>query len=161
MQIAIIAVGNKMPSWVNDCCSDYLQRMPAEYQLKIIEVAAEKRGKNQSVQVARRRETERLLAAVPAGDWLIALDEQGRSLTTVQLARQFTQWQELAQNISFVIGGADGFDFNVARKGHNSWPNWRWSLSQLTYPHPLVRVILAEQLYRAWSVTIGHPYHRE
>ena len=160
MQISIVAAGNKMPVWVDDVCNDYLQRMPAEFQIRVIEVSAEKRSKNQSMQAARRRETERLLAAVPANDYLIALDEHGRSLTTDQLANQFIQWQQHAKNLCFMIGGADGFDFSVQRKGHKNWPDWRWSLSSLTYPHPLVRVILAEQLYRAWSVTIGHPYHR-
>lgn len=161
VQITIIAVGNKMPAWVSECCKEYLQRMPAEYKIKIIEVAAEKRGKSQSMQVARQRETQRLLAAAPANDWLIVLDEKGQSLSTIKLANKFEQWSLQGKNLSFLLGGADGFDYSIARKGAASWPDWRWSLSPLTYPHPLARVIVAEQLYRVWSVSVGHPYHRE
>lgn len=167
MQINIIAIGNKMPAWVVDNCTDYLRRMPAEWSVSLIEVAAEKRRKNQSIEATRRRETHRLLEAVPAANRIIALDERGKSVTTSGLSKKMDHWQMEGRDVSFLIGGPDGLDFSVEllEKSNSAktrqWPDWRWSLSELTFTHPMVRVILAEQLYRAWSISVGHPYHRD
>lgn len=158
-----------MPAWVTDNCADYLRRMPSELKVVMLEVPAEKRSKNQSIEIIRRRETQRLLQAIPPGDTIVALDEHGQSATTTLLAKKLEQWQMDGRDVSFLIGGPDGLDFSVSRTDKPSlakskaahWPDWRMSLSALTFPHPIVRVILAEQLYRAWSLSIGHPYHRE
>ena len=160
-----------MPAWVYNCCDDYYQRLPAEYQLVTQEIALEKRSKNQSTQITRARETRRLLELVPANDFIVALSEDGQAVSTQQFSERLGAWRERSLNVSFLIGGPDGLDFTVARddakansNGHSNtkaWPDWRCSLSALTFPHPLVRVILAEQVYRAWSVLAGHPYHRE
>ncbi len=150
-----------MPDWVYRCCDDYLQRLPRPFSVRQREIALEKRSASQSVATTRQRETSRLLSAVPSGDWLVVLDEKGRSFTTQAFAEQFANWREQQRNISFVIGGPDGIDFDCEAEGRRHWPDLRWSLSPLTFPHPLVRVVLAEQIYRGWSVIAGHPYHRE
>lgn len=161
-----------MPAWVADNCSDYMRRMPSELKVVMLEVPAEKRSKNQSLEMIRRRETQRLLQAVPLGDTIVALDEHGQSASTKVLAKKLEYWQMDGRDVSFLIGGPDGLDFSVSRQEKSAaaknkspqsqqWPDWRMSLSALTFPHPIVRVILAEQLYRAWSLSIGHPYHRE
>ncbi|NNC54970.1 MAG: 23S rRNA (pseudouridine(1915)-N(3))-methyltransferase RlmH [Pseudomonadales bacterium] len=160
MKITIIAAGKKMPAWVYQCCDDYYQRLPAEYQVATHEIALEQRGKSQSTDVTRTRETQRLLQQVPANDYIIALSENGDTVSTGQFAGRLDAWREQSKNITFVIGGPDGLDFSASVNGLARWPHWRCSLSALTFPHPLVRVILAEQLYRAWSVVAGHPYHR-
>lgn len=169
MQITIIAIGNKMPAWVDANCDEYFRRMPKDWSLKLIELPAQKRGKNQSIDAVRRKETEQLLAAVPDKNYLVVLDERGQSISTALLAKKLNAWQLDGRDICLLIGGPDGIDFSVfvdlktagSKSGKTQRPEWRWSLSPLTFPHPLVRVIVAEQLYRAWSVSTGHPYHRE
>lgn len=165
MRITVISVGDKMPRWVSDCCDDYYRRLPASYQLQQLELPMEKRSKNQSTDVLRQRDTQRLLDAVSTpdrrSDIVVALDERGKSYTTQQFSDQFQRWQDTGSNVSFLIGGPDGIDFSQSAKQREHWPDLRWSLSALTFPHPMVRVILAEQLYRVWSVVAGHPYHRE
>lgn len=149
-----------MPDWVYNCCTEYFQRMPAEFKVTLIEVPIEKRRKNQSINVLKSKDTQRLLEAVPKNDWIVALDEKGQSKTTAKFAQGLEAWCAHSRNVTFLIGGPDGIDFSVQQNGRNSWPDQRWSLSELTFPHPLARVILAEQIYRAWSVLAGHPYHR-
>lgn len=150
-----------MPDWVVATCGDYSKRLPREYALQIIEVPAERRTKNQSTEVAKLKETQRLLAAVPAGDQIVALDERGDQLSTASMAKKLASWSDSGQNISILLGGADGIAYDCSVKGRIVWPDWKWSLSKMTFPHPLARVIVTEQLYRAWSVHVGHPYHRE
>ncbi len=168
MRISIVAAGTKMPNWVVDPCNDYLRRMPAECKVSFVEVALEKRSKSQSLAIVKKRETLRLLAAIPANDYIVTLDEKGQSVSTEKLAKKLSQWQMSGKNITLLIGGPDGLDFNVmaeacagSAKFNRKSPDWKWSLSALTLPHPMVRVLLAEQLYRAWSINTGHPYHRE
>ena len=169
MHISIIAIGNRNPAWVSEPCNDYLQRMPSEWRVRLIELPAEKRSKNLSLSVVKTRETVRLLEAVPRGNRIVVMDEHGAELSTRKLAAKLGQWQQSGEDISIVIGGADGIDFDVfkepSKHGLKSLPkpvaDWRWSLSQLTLPHLMVRIILVEQLYRAWSIQVGHPYHRE
>ena len=164
MQISIIAIGNKMPAWVNANCDEYFRRMPKDLSLKLIELPAQKRSKNQSIDAIRRKETEQLLAAVPDRNNIVVLDERGQSISTRLLAKKLHDWQLDGRDVCLLIGGPDGIDFSVFAEGEigkSMGAEWRWSLSTLTFPHPLVRVIVAEQLYRAWSVSAGHPYHRE
>ena len=161
MQISIIAAGAKMPQWVHECCQDYYRRLPRPFVVREVQIALEKRSAGQSTDKIKRRETERLLKEVPAGDWLVALDENGQCCSTAAFARQLEGWKDQGRNVSFIIGGPDGIDFSCQTKVRRHWPDQKWSLSPLTFPHPLVRVLLAEQVYRGWSVLAGHPYHRE
>lgn len=154
MRITILSANNRIPDWVERGSSEYLSRMPADIHINFVDKPLVKRGKSQSVARIRAQETQRLLDAVPSGDYLIALDEAGRSQSTAAVASAMQRWQMDGHNICILIGGPDGIDFSVCQ------PREKWSLSALTFPHPLVRVIVAEQLYRAWSVTVGHPYHR-
>jgi len=155
MQINLLAVGHNMPVWVNDSFSEYTKRLPQDYHLSLSEVKPEKRNKNSNIKDITTEEGKRLINTIPQGNWVIALDEQGQLWNTNHLATKLEQWHDDAQDISLLIGGADGLSEDVKSRA-----NTLWSLSSLTLPHPLVRVIIAEQIYRAWSIICGHPYHR-
>lgn len=144
-----------MPGWVEDGCKEYLKRMPRECSVEIVEIKPDKRaaGKN-SIQV-QEAEAKRIIEAA-GRDYLVALDEQGQEVSTVQLAERMQRWMGDGRDIALVIGGADGLHQDVKSRA-----DWLWSLSRLTLPHAMVRVLLTEQLYRAWSVINNHPYHRE
>lgn len=144
-----------MPGWVEDGCKEYLKRMPRECSVEIVEIKPDKRaaGKN-SIQV-QEAEAKRIIEAA-GRDHLVALDEQGQEVSTVQLAERMQRWMGDGRDIALVIGGADGLHQDVKSRA-----DWLWSLSRLTLPHAMVRVLLTEQLYRAWSVINNHPYHRE
>lgn len=155
MRISIVAVGTRMPDWIEAGVAEYRKRLPPEIQLEFREIALAKRGKNVDVARAIQQEGAAMLAAVGARDTVIALDVLGKSVSTETLAAALRNWQMQGDNISLLIGGPDGLAAEcMARAGQ------RWSLSALTLPHPLVRVLLAEQIYRAWSINSGHPYHR-
>ncbi len=152
MQISVYAVGRKMPAWVNHASDDYIKRMPRRWQFQVREFAqAQGDGKD----VIMAREAEALLAAIPDKAHVIALDNRGASWSTEQVAEQLERWQELGKSLILLIGGADGLHPSVRKRADQMW-----SLSALTFPHPLVRVVLAEQLYRAQSLLDNHPYHR-
>lgn len=155
MQIHLIAVGDKMPRWVQDGFSEYAKRLPPECALRLVEVAAGRRGKNADIPRVMRDESERLLAAVPRGATVVALEVGGASWSTGQLAGQLDTWMNSGHDLALLVGGPDGLTDEV-----RSAARQLWSLSDLTLPHPLVRVLLAEQLYRAWSILRNHPYHR-
>jgi len=155
MNIHLIAVGEKMPRWVQDGYGEYAKRLPAECALKLVEIAPGKRGKNADIARAMRDEGERMLAAIPKGARVIALEVNGREWATEQLATQLEGWLAGGQDIALLVGGPEGLTGDCRRRADQLW-----SLSPLTLPHPLVRVLLAEQLYRAWSILRGHPYHR-
>ena len=155
MQIHLIAVGDKMPRWVQDGFSEYAKRLPAECALRLTEVAAGRRGKNADIPRIIRDESERLLAAVPRGAIVVALEVGGTSWSTEQLAGQLDTWMNSGHDLALLVGGPDGLTDEVRNAARQLW-----SLSALTLPHPLVRVLLAEQLYRAWSILRNHPYHR-
>jgi len=155
MNIHLIAVGEKMPRWVQDGYGEYAKRLPAECALKLVEIAPGKRGKNADIARAMRDEGERMLAAIPKGARVIALEVNGREWATEQLATQLEGWLGGGQDIALLVGGPEGLADDCRQRAHQLW-----SLSPLTLPHPLVRVLLAEQLYRAWSILRGHPYHR-
>jgi 23S rRNA (pseudouridine1915-N3)-methyltransferase len=155
MRISLIAVGTRMPDWIEAGIGEYRKRLPPELALDIREIPLAKRGKNADVARAIQQEGAAMLAAIPPRDQVIALEVGGRSLSTPQLAEQLGAWQMDGDNISLLVGGPDGLaDECLQRAGQ------RWSLSALTLPHPLVRVLVAEQLYRAWAINSHHPYHR-
>jgi 23S rRNA (pseudouridine1915-N3)-methyltransferase len=156
MKIKLIAVGTKMPDWVEKGFHNYSQRMPRDCCLELIEIPAAKRSKNQLADQWKEKEGQQILKAIDPQDWVVALDVKGRDWSTQQLAQQILDWQQMGNNVCLLVGGPDGLSNECLTRA-----NSRWSLSALTLPHPLVRVILAETIYRAWSVTVNHPYHRE
>ncbi|MEH6571312.1 MAG: 23S rRNA (pseudouridine(1915)-N(3))-methyltransferase RlmH [Halioglobus sp.] len=156
MRLGIIAVGGKMPTWVNDGVNEYDRRMPRELKPAWREIPLVRRGKDTTPDMLRAREGEKILKAIPAGDTVIALDVRGKRWSTEELAQQLKRWQMSGDNYSLLIGGPDGLSRECLERA-----SARWSLSDLTMPHPLVRILLAEQLYRAWTINANHPYHRE
>ncbi len=155
MKIYLIAIGSKMPQWVTHAYQDYAQRLPRECQLVLKAIAAEKRTKNSDLNKIKIKEANKLLAAIPNNCRIVALDVQGQSWSTEGLAKNLNTWMMSGQDIALLVGGPEGLTDEVRRKAQQLW-----SLSPLTFPHPLVRVVLSEQLYRAWSITANHPYHR-
>lgn len=155
MQLLIVAVGNKMPAWIEAGFGEYAKRMPPELRIDLREVKPEPRSSSNNAATVMQREAARIEAALPRQCRIVALDERGRDLTTIQLADQLTGWQREGGDIALLIGGADGLDPALKARA-----NLLIRLSSLTLPHGMVRVLLAEQLYRAWSVTQNHPYHR-
>ena len=160
MLIRIVAVGHRMPRWVDAAVADYLKRMPPEIKVDLCAVKAETRGadsrKPAALQALVEREAQRVRAQLPARSRLVMLDEHGEDLTTLALAERLKSWQREALPVALVIGGPDGVEARLLADAHEVI-----RLSSLTLPHALVRVLLAEQLYRAWSVNAQHPYHRE
>lgn len=144
-----------MPDWVNKGYNEYAKRLIADCRLKLIEIAPGKRGKNADLARIKREEGNKLLANIPKGCLVVALEVQGRSWSTEALSQQLDNWLHGGQDVALLIGGPEGLsDACVARA------DMKWSLSPLTLPHPLVRVLLSEQLYRAYSILKNHPYHR-
>ncbi|MFD2229325.1 23S rRNA (pseudouridine(1915)-N(3))-methyltransferase RlmH [Alkalimarinus sediminis] len=156
MKIKLIAVGTRMPAWVNDGYDEYARRMPAEFSLELVEIPLGQRGKNADIDRIIKREGEQMLASVESSDYVIALEVNGRNWSTEKLAKQAETWQMAGRNVVLLVGGPDGLSDACRARADQ-----QWSLSPLTLPHPLVRVLLAEQLYRAWSITRNHPYHRQ
>ncbi len=144
-----------MPSWVDTACAEYTKRMPREASVEIIDIKPEKRAAGNSAENIQLIEAKRILDAI-GKDYCIALDERGQEVTTLQLADKFKDWQFSGRDVALIIGGADGLHASVKQKA-----DWLWGLSKLTLPHAMVRVLLAEQLYRAHTVISNHPYHRE
>ena len=156
MLLLIIAVGHRMPAWVDAAYGEYAKRMPPEMRLELREIKPEARSTGRSTSTIMALEAERIRAALPKRARLIALDEHGKDVSTQQLARHLQDWRDSGDDVALIVGGADGLD--PALKAEASL---LLRLSSLTLPHGMVRVLLAEQLYRAWSVTRNHPYHRE
>ena len=156
MKLVIVAVGNRMPAWVEAACSEYLKRMPREAAAQLIEVKPERRAGGKTPAQVMAGERTRIAAALPQGAQVIALDERGEQWTTRQLADFLQRSMAEGHDLAFVIGGADGLDAEFKRSAARLL-----ALSRLTLPHGLARVLLAEQLYRAVSLLRNHPYHRE
>lgn len=156
MKLQLIAVGTKMPDWVQTGFMDYLHRFPKDMPFELIEVPAGKRGKNADIKRILEKEGELMLAAVGKGNRIVTLDIPGERWDTPKLANQLESWKQDGRNVSLLIGGPEGLAPACKDAAMQSW-----SLSPLTLPHPLVRVLVAESLYRAWSITTNHPYHRE
>lgn len=155
MKLRIIAVGPKMPAWVGDAVAEYSKRMPRDLPVEWQPIALGKRGRNASAEVAMRQEGDAMLGSIKETDWVVALDLNGKAWSTEDLAQQLEQWRLQAKDLVILIGGPDGLDQRCLARADQ-----RWSLSRLTLPHPLVRVLLVEQLYRAWTITQNHPYHK-
>ncbi len=155
MKINLIAVGNKMPDWVDLAANDYSKRLPAEIKINSILLPLIKRGKNPDIPRIIRDESRKISAAVPKDSLLVVLDVVGKSVTTMKLSSILETWLQQGQDVSIIIGGPDGVSEELLAQA-----SLKLSLSALTFPHPLVRIILLEQIYRAWSILNHHPYHR-
>ncbi|MGH8149130.1 MAG: 23S rRNA (pseudouridine(1915)-N(3))-methyltransferase RlmH [Steroidobacteraceae bacterium] len=156
MRLRVIAVGTRLPAWTGEVFADYARRLAGTLKLELREVPAGPRGARQPVARAKAAERDRLLAELRGDELAVALDEHGRELSTGELAAWLGARMGEGRDLAFLIGGPDGLDPAVLERS-----GFRWSLSRLTLPHALVRVVLAEQLYRAHTVLAGHPYHRE
>lgn len=155
MEINLIAVGTRMPGWVEDGYREYARRLPRECRLTLTEIPLAQRSKSVALARAVNSEGQRMLEAVDTDRRVIALDVKGAGWSTEQLAEQLQSWLQDGRNLALLVGGPDGLSPDCLQRAEQ-----RWSLSPLTLPHPLVRVLLAEQLYRAWTLSTGHPYHR-
>ena len=156
MKLLILAVGNRMPSWITEGFSEYAKRMPREAKIELVEIKPEARSSGKTAAQIMEAEAQRIRAVLPAGALCIALDEHGATPTTKQLTQQMQDWMQQGRDVAFIIGGADGLHESVKHKAQQLL-----ALSAFTLPHGMVRVLLAEQLYRAHSLMHNHPYHRE
>ena len=156
MKLYLIAVGHKMPDWIGAGYEEFAKRMPRDFPLQLIELKPDKRIAARTPQQVMAEEAERILAAIPTGARVLALDERGANWTTMKLAENMKDWQRDGRDTVFIIGGTDGLDPSVKKRADQLL-----QLSAMTLPHGLVRVLLAEQLYRAVSILNNHPYHRE
>jgi 23S rRNA (pseudouridine1915-N3)-methyltransferase len=154
MKFLVVAVGHRMPAWVNAGFAEYAGRMPRDARIELIAIKPVARGG--PVQSMLEAEGKRILAALPANCVRVALDERGAPLGTMDLVRRIERWRQAGRDVAFIVGGADGLSGSVKK-----CTDLAWSLSPLTLPHGLARVVLAEQLYRAVSILHNHPYHRE
>ena len=155
MVIHIISVGHKVPGWVEIAVDDFIKRFPPELKLNLIQIALIKRGKNPDIKRIIRDEGTKILAAIPSGSIVVALDVLGKKINTETLSQRLNNWIDQGQDVSLLIGGPDGLSADVLKSAV-----LKLSLSDLTFPHTLVKVMLVEQLYRAWSILKNHPYHR-
>ena len=155
MRLTIVAVGLKVPDWAQTAYDDYAKRFPPEIKVELKAVKTEPRA-SKNLDTLLLAEKSRIEAAIPRGTHIVALDERGANVTTVALAERLKAWQLSGNDVAIVTGGPDGLDAGFKKSAHE-----RLRLSDLTLPHAMVRVLLIEQLYRAWSITINHPYHRE
>lgn len=156
MKLYVIAVGNKMPDWITSGFNEYAKRMPREAKIELIELKPEPRNSGKTAAQIMEAEAQRIRAALPADILCIALDERGTAPTTRQLAQQMQDWMQQGSDVAFIIGGADGLHESVKQHARQLM-----ALSALTLPHGMVRVLLAEQLYRVHSLLHNHPYHRD
>ncbi|KTC78247.1 23S rRNA (pseudouridine(1915)-N(3))-methyltransferase RlmH [Legionella brunensis] len=155
LKITLIACGNKMPHWVTEAVSDFSKRLQEYANFNLVEIPLAKRGKSSDLARILDKEASLITAAIPQGSRIIALDMKGESFDSENLAQKIEHLQTIASHLCFIIGGPEGLVPEIINKSHE-----RWSLSKLTLPHPLVRIILLETLYRAWSILHNHPYHR-
>ena len=156
MKLCLLSISDKMPAWVDQVTQDYAKRLSNPIQFEMLALPAPKRGAHLSEAKAKALEAQLILSKIPDNAHVVLLDEQGKMHSSIELSKQLEKWQNFGKPTFIVIGGADGFDESVYERAQE-----RWSLSALTFPHPLVRVIAVEQLYRASSILKGHPYHRE
>ena len=154
MRITVVAVGLRQPEWADAAVKDYLARFPKDFAVTVKEVKAEPRN-GQTAAKLMAAEAERIVKAIPAGDIVVALDEHGRDLTTMDFAAKIKSWQNEGCGVTFLIGGADGLDPQIKKSAR-----MMLRISSMTLPHAFARVLLCEQIYRAWSILHNHPYHR-
>nr|WP_298374208.1 23S rRNA (pseudouridine(1915)-N(3))-methyltransferase RlmH [uncultured Halomonas sp.] len=155
MKVRLLAVGQRMPSWVEQGVGEYRKRLPRDFALEIVEIAPGARGKNADVARAVSQEGQRMRERLRESDHRVALEVTGQPWSTEQLAQQAEAWRHRGGDVALLIGGPDGLEPRLSAQAEQ-----RWSLSPLTLPHPLVRLLLCEQLYRAWTLLVSHPYHR-
>ncbi|MCP4486504.1 MAG: 23S rRNA (pseudouridine(1915)-N(3))-methyltransferase RlmH [Gammaproteobacteria bacterium] len=156
MHLQIISIGQKMPSWVDQACADYQKRLPKELNVQWITLPLAQRKARGSVERLRRQEAEKISQKTSPGSYSIVLDEAGKHWRSLHWAKQLELWMQQHPRVNFIIGGSDGLSPELLKSC-----DVRVSLGSMTMPHALVRVVLIEQLYRAWCITRGHPYHRE
>lgn len=155
MKIKLLTVTHKCPNWVQEGFAEYSRRLPQHCQIELIEIPAEKRSNNANLEKIAKKESEKILSAIDASDHVVALEITGKQWKTEDLAKELSQWQQSGSNIALLVGGPEGLDASCQQRA-----NQTWSLSALTFPHFLVRVIIAEQIYRAHTILTNHPYHR-
>jgi len=155
MKIRLLAVGNKMPAWVEQGYQEYAKRLPRDCSLELVEISPGHRGKNASSYKAMQQEADALKKAIRPGEHVVALAVEGKPWSTERLSEELEGWRNQGGDVALLVGGPDGMTDDVLRLAKQ-----RWSLSPLTLPHPLVRVLLSEQIYRAWTILQGHPYHK-
>jgi len=155
MKFYLIAVGQRVPDWIKRGYHEFAKRLPAEQRINLIEIDSSKRHKNSDTRCLLERESKLMSAAIPKTSTVIALDVGGQQWSSEQLAGKIIDWQQQGRDVTLLIGGPDGLAPDCMARAQ-----FIWSLSPLTFPHALVRVMVAEQLYRAWSINNDHPYHR-
>jgi 23S rRNA (pseudouridine1915-N3)-methyltransferase len=155
MKIRLLAVGTKMPAWVEEGVETYRKRLPRDFSLEIEEISLGQRSKNADVAKARAQEAQRIRDKLRGDEYIVALEVNGKPWSTERLASEADAWRMQGRDIALLVGGPDGLEPSLSAMADKTW-----SLSPLTLPHPLVRIMLAEQLYRAWTLLVGHPYHR-
>ncbi|MBL7480979.1 23S rRNA (pseudouridine(1915)-N(3))-methyltransferase RlmH [Legionella bononiensis] len=155
LKITVITLGNKMPDWVVKGSNDYIKRFKEGIQLKVIEIPLISRSKSSDLSRIMEKESALIREALPNGARIIALDIEGKSFSSEELAIKITQLQQISSHVCFIIGGPEGISSEIMQLSDE-----RWSLSKLTLPHPMVRIILLETLYRAWTIINNHPYHK-
>ncbi|SET88964.1 23S rRNA (pseudouridine(1915)-N(3))-methyltransferase RlmH [Thalassotalea agarivorans] len=156
MKLTLYAVGNKMPQWITQGFEEYSRRFPRDLSFHLVEITPGKRGKNADIARILEKEGQAMLAAIPKGSRIVTLEVEGKPWTTPQLATQLEKWQNDGRDVALLVGGPEGLAPACIQASEQ-----KWSLSPLTLPHPMVRVFVAESLYRAWSINNNHPYHRE
>ena len=155
MHIRLIAIGARQPGWVDEAFDEYVQRLPRQWRFRLKALPGGRRSKHQDSGSAIESEGQKILTEIRAAEFVVALDERGTQFSSVELGQKLNDWQSAARDLTFLVGGPDGLAEACLQRA-----DLRWSLSRLTMPHGLVRVLFAEQLYRAWTVSTGHPYHR-
>ena len=155
MHIRLLAVGDRQPSWVDEAFGNYTERYPREWKFRLDTISTVRRNKNDKSRQAMEAEGELILARLDSDEQVVLLDERGKQLSSKLLASRLSEWQTDGRDLCLIIGGPDGVSEGVRQRA-----DWMWSLSELTLPHGLARALLSEQLYRAWSLRTGHPYHR-
>ncbi|MCQ8895128.1 23S rRNA (pseudouridine(1915)-N(3))-methyltransferase RlmH [Limnobacter humi] len=156
MKITIIALSHKIEPWAQQAVEQFQKRFPADWKLTIKELKPEDRSAGKAVDQILAKEADRIRAAIPTGSKVVALDERGERLTSKALSDQLLKWHNASEQLTLLIGSADGLDSQLKAQCHALW-----RISDLTLPHAMVRALLVEALYRAWSIQAGHPYHRE
>jgi 23S rRNA (pseudouridine1915-N3)-methyltransferase len=154
MKIKLLSVGQKMPAWIQKGYVEYAKRLPSNCSIELVEISGGHRGKSTSVEKSKQQEALSLLKIIKPKDWVVILDVKGQSWSTEKLSEQLESWQFNAQDVCLIVGGPYGLGSDVISRANQSW-----SLSKLTFPHPMVRILIVEQIYRAWSILQGHPYH--
>jgi len=155
VKLKLLTIGEKMPSWVEQGVEEYKKRLPADMGFELLRLPMSKRTKNKNAAIYKQEEAKTLTAAADKCNRVIALDVKGKAMTTELLVKKLTSWRQEGDSVALIIGGPDGIDAPLLQKADE-----KWSLSGMTMPHPIAQLVLVEQIYRAWSVTQGHPYHR-